>query len=129
MTKHLWECKHRYYCEEGQYFTSQSNRQTIYPYETWADFLAEMGTADDDFNMLFRWDWVEPDEDDDGFELPPFSGDVSERNGELKLFFMIQQKGYHITSIVKVCRADEEAVIEYLKPKLEHLKSLWEPLA
>ncbi len=128
MQKHLWECKHPYYCTEGQYFSSQANYPTIWPFDTWEDFIGEMGAADEDYNMLFRWDWEEPEEDDEGEPLPPFSGDVNERNGKLKLFFMVQRKGFHSTSIVNVCRADETAVIEYLKPKLAHLKSLWEPL-
>lgn len=40
-----------------------------------------------------------------------------------------QRKGYHSTSIVEVCRADESAVIEFLQPRLEYLLQLWLPLA
>ena len=127
MKKHLWECKHPYYCTEGNYFSSQHTYQTIWPFASWADFIEEMGNADKDYNMLFRWDWEEPTEDNEGEELPTGDVDINERNGKLKLYFMIQRKGFHLTSIVDVCRADEEAVIEYLKPKLEHLKSLWAP--
>ncbi|WP_454695714.1 hypothetical protein [Achromobacter aegrifaciens] len=125
MSKHLWEVDHSYYCTEGQFFTTQVNHQTIWPFSSWADFIAEMGDADLDYNMLFRWDWDE--QDDDG--NPTFNGDPYYRNGKLKLFFMVQRKGFHSCSIVDVCRADEPAVIQYLQPRLAHLVSLWEPLA
>jgi hypothetical protein len=125
MAKHLWEGRHAYYCTEGQYFVNQDQHQTILEFKSWADFFAEMGDADMDYNMLFRWDWSEEDEDGN----PTFKGDAYYRNGKLKLFFMVQRKGFHSCSIIDVCRADEPAVIEYLKPRLAHLMSLWEPIA
>lgn len=121
---HLWEVKHPYYCTEGQYFSSQSSHQTIWEFKSWRDFLAEMGSADMDYNLLFRWDWSELNDADE----PTYNGDDNYRNGKLHLFFMYQRKGYHSTSIVDVCRADEAAVREYLMPRLAHLRSLWEPL-
>ncbi|WP_175795953.1 hypothetical protein [Burkholderia anthina] len=125
---HLWEAKHPYYCTEGQYFSSQSSHQTVWPFKSWADFIDEMGDADMDYNMLFRWDWEEPTEDDDGEPLAGFNGDPYYRNGKLKLFFMAQRKGFHTCSVIEVCRADEPAVREYLKPRLAHLMALWAPL-
>jgi hypothetical protein len=124
---HLWESKHQYYCTENQFFSTQERYQTVWEFKSWADFIDEMGDADMDYNMLFRWDWDEPDEDEDG-EPIPFNSDSYYRNGKLKLFFMVQRKGFHSCSIVDVCRADEAVVIEYLKPRLAHLLSLWAPL-
>lgn len=121
---HLWECKHPYYCTEGQYFANQSEHRTVWEFKSWAEFIVEMGDADMDYNMLFRWDWHEGED----HELAPFNGDVYYRNGKLLLFFMVQRKGFHSCSIVDVCRADEPAVIEYLTPRLAHLMSLWAPL-
>ncbi|KGC12964.1 hypothetical protein DM48_315 [Burkholderia gladioli] len=123
--KHLWEIKHPYYCTEGGYTHSQEQHKTIWEFKSWADFFAEMGDADMDYNMLFRWDWDEMDDDN----RPTFTGDPYYRNGKLKMFFMVQRKGFHSCSIIDVCRADEPAVIEYLMPRLAHLMSLWEPLA
>ncbi len=119
--KHLWEIKHSYYCNEGNYFAGESCESY---YRSFADFLAEEGDADMDYNLLFRWDWIERDENDED----TFNGDVNYRNGKLKLFWMGQRKGLYRWSIVEVCRADEQSVIEFIKPRLEHLKSLWEPL-
>lgn len=122
MSKHLWEAKHSYYCNEGNYFSNESVERT---YSSFADFLSKEGDSDMDYNLLFRWDWKE--ENDDGESN--FNGDVYYRNGELKLFWMGQRKGLYRYSIVDVCRADESAVIEFLKPRMLHLFSLWEPLA
>lgn len=35
----------------------------------------------------------------------------------------------HRYDTIEVCRADEPAVIEYLRPRWDHMKRLWEPLA
>lgn len=124
--QHLWEVKHPYDCTEGQYTSSQHNFKTIFEYESFSDFLEEWGNADLDYNLVFRWDWEEATDEDE--EPIPFSGDVHEKNGTLKIFFMMQRKGYHSCSLVKVCRADEPAVIEFLTPRMEVLRRLWAPL-
>ena len=118
--KHLWEVDHAYYCNEGNYFNNDCGSD----FKSFADYMAEMGEADFDYNLLFRWDWVE--EDDEGEEN--FDGDVNYRNGKLKLFWMHQRKGRYVYHIVEVCRADEPAVIAYLQPRMNYLLSLWEPL-
>jgi hypothetical protein len=129
--KHLWEVKHPYYCVEGQYFTTQDRHQTIFEYDSFDEFLEECGNLDHDYNLLFRWDWTESSvrrRENGGVTVSDSKVDASEKNGTLTLFIMLQRKGYHTCAIIKVCRADEPAVIDFLKPRLEHLKSLWAPL-
>lgn len=62
------------------------------------------------------------------YDLPPFNGDGNYRGGVLKVFFMGQRKGLYRYATVEVCRADEPMVIEYLRPRLQHLMQLWSPL-
>lgn len=126
MSKHLWEVEHPYYCSESGYFHTQEKHQTIWTFPSWAEYAAEMGNSDLDYNLLFRWDWHESADHGDGSS--EFNGDVNYRNGRLYLFVMHQRKGYKSTGIVEVCRADEPAVIEFLKPRLAYLMNLWEPL-
>lgn len=116
--KHLWEVDHSYYCNEGNYFATESVESS---YKSFSDFIESWGVADMDYNLLFRWDWIE-DED------AKFNGDLNYRNGTLKLFWMGQRKGLYMYSTVSVCRNDEPAVVAFLKPRLMHLLSLWEPL-
>jgi hypothetical protein len=121
-TKHLWEVEHSYYCNEGNYFASES---VCDAHKNFASFLDVYKDADFDMNLLFRWDWREGE----GWELQPFNGDVNYRNGMLMIFWMGQRKGLYRYSTVEVCRADEQAVIEFLKPRWEHMKEMWEPIA
>lgn len=128
MSKHLWEVGHPYYCNESNYY-APGNDQPFARYKSFADFMAEEGDSDMDYNLLFRFDWTEECYDEEGEERPPFNGDVNYRNGELKLFWMGQRKGLYRWTVVEVCRADEPAVIEFLRPRLAYLLSLWAPLA
>jgi hypothetical protein len=114
MPRHLWEIDHPYYCNEGNYFSRACGSY----FKSWADFLTEWGDADIDYNLLFRFDWVEGED----HELPVFNGDEHYRNGRLKIFWMGQRKGIYQFSIVDVCRADEPDVIAFLRPRWEHLK-------
>ena len=116
---HLWEIDHPYYCNEGNYYASESVRSD---YRSWADFAGENAASDFDMNLVFRWDWVEGE--DEG--LAPFNGDVYYRNGKLKIFWMGQCKGLYRYSVVDVCRADEPAVLDFLRPRWEHIKLLWQ---
>lgn len=120
--KHLWEVDHAYYCNQGNYYASESVGEE---YKSFSDFMASEGDSDMDMNLLFRWDWVE--QDDDGKST--FKGDVNYRNGELRLFWMGQRKGLYRYSLIEVCRADEGAVRNFLQPRMEHLLSLWAPLS
>jgi hypothetical protein len=128
-TPHLWEVDHSYYCNLSNYYAT-SRDKGCREYGSFADFLAEEGDADMDYNLVFRWDWKEGDPDDNYGEMPlPYTGDDNYRNGKLYLFIMQQRKGLYEWIEVEVCRADEPAVIAYLASRWEHMKKLWEPLA
>ena len=132
MSKHLWEVEHPYYCNEGNYHATRE--QPFQEYVTWTDFMDEEADSDFDMNLVFRVDWFEGGEEDDPEDRHEFSpllykGDDTERNGILKLFIMGQRKGLYRWVVIKVCRADEDAVRAYLTPRWEHLKRIWEPLS
>ena len=118
----LWEIKHPYYCEEQQYFTNQS---TTGKYKSWSEFIENEGNNDPDYNLLFRWDWSETEIKND----IDYSEDENYRNGELKLYWMLQRKGFHRSSIISVCRTDEPNVKEWLTERWQHLQKLWSPIS
>lgn len=124
MSGHLWEVEHSYYCNEGNYY-APGNDQPTASYKTFGEFLASEGDSDFDMNLLFRFDWRESESWGHGM---PFNGDVNYRNGVLLLFWIGQRKGLYRWTEIEVCRADEPAVIEFLRPRLAHLMKLWEPL-
>lgn len=118
----LWEIKHPYYCNEGNYFSNESCESS---YGSWQEFKDSEGDADFDYNLVFRWDW---DEENDNGEST-FNGDENYRNAKLKIFWMGQRKGLYRWSVIDVCRADESEVRAWLYERWEHLKKLWEPLS
>lgn len=120
MSKHLWEVNHPYYCCEEAW---NSNSGPTH-YDMWASFAEEWQDADFDMNLLFRFDWVEGT--DEG--AAPFNGDVYYRNGIFKTFWIGQRKGLFLCNTVSVCRADEPAVLEFLRPRFDYLANLWAPL-
>lgn len=136
--KHLWEIEHRYYCNEQNYRANFVDNPS-FEYESFDDFLAEwshksVGLPLQDYmdlNLLFRWDWeaATNDYDNDLNVLSKWSDDDNERDGILRLFWMMQRKGDYRSCEIKVCRNDEPQIIKYLKPRLKHLQDLWAPLS
>ena len=61
--------------------------------------------------------------------MAEYNGDDNYRHARFHVYFIGQRKGLFRVAIVNVCRADEPAILEYLKPRLERLKQLWEPMA
>lgn len=116
---HLWEINHSYYCSEGNYYNNSCHTE----YKSFADFLADYGDADMDMNMVFRWDWKESDPETGENN---FNGDINYRNGKLFLYVVGQRKALLTSKEIEVCRADEPAIIEYLKPRQEYMRALWE---
>lgn len=117
--KHLWESNHSYYCTESNYYSNESHTTE---FKSFKDFLDEWGDADMDYNLLFRWDW-KIDEDISKNE------DENYRSSTLKIYFMMQKKGYINSCFIQVCKNDEKQIKEYLKKSWDHLKELWNPIS
>lgn len=109
MTKHLWEVEHPYYCNLSNYRTKGD--EGGYEYSSFEEFLKEWDDADMDYHLLFRWDWKVYDEGSD----------------ELHMFWMLQRRGDYQYCTVKVDKEDEDKVKEFLQPRWEYMKTLWEP--
>lgn len=109
---HLWEVDHSYYCAQNNYYSNECTHE----YESWEAFLDEFGETDMDYNLVFRWDWR--DSNDPDYEL---------EQDQLQIFFMHQRKGRFVTAFISVDKSDEPRVIEWLKPRYEHLMALWSP--
>lgn len=121
MAKHLWEVDHPYYCNEGNYFQAGLCEH----YKAWDDFASEFASSDMDMNLVFRFDWKEGEDNGAG----AYNGDDYYRNGLLQVCFMGQRKGLYFSHEVSVCRADEPAVIAFLKPRYERMLELWAPFS
>lgn len=115
---HLWEAKHPYYMNEGNYYEAGCHDN----FECLDDFLAEWSDADIDMNRVHRWDWKEGE--DWGVESDG-SDDVI---GQLSIYFVMQRKAMTYSCDVTVRRSDESRVIEYLKPHAAREVAIWSPL-
>lgn len=127
MSKHLWEIDHPYYCSESNFFAPHG--EAYMHYDRWQDFYAAEHDSDLDMNLVFRFDWKPPWEDGDPEKPIVWQGDENYRDCQLQLFIMGQRKGLFRCVEIDVCRADESKVIEYLRPRWEHVRKLWEPLS
>ena len=114
---HLWEAKHPYYWNEGNFYSNDRHHE----YDSWESFLEEWGDADEDYNLLCRWDW-RPAVDDDGEVIQPVE------TGTLQLGYVLQRKAIICSCAVAVTADDEPAVREWLSKKHEHMKALWSGL-
>lgn len=119
----LWQVEHPYYCNQGNYYSQECGSH----HPRWQDFLESEGDSDLNYNLLFRWDWEAPrDEDAPGSPIK-WVGDENYRDCILLLFFMGQRKGLYRYVTVDVCRADEPAVRSFLQTRWDHLQMLWSP--
>ena len=122
--KHLWESDHPYYCNQGNYFSNDCHSS----FKSWSGFIESYGDADFDLNLLFRWDWIPPYEDDNADKPIQWKHDENYRESELLLFWVGQRKGLFQYTTVEVCRADEPEIRKWLQERYEHILKLWEPL-
>lgn len=117
----LWEANHSYYCSESNYYSSEPYAK----HGTWHSFSSTFAESDLDMNMVFRFDWYEGED----WGAAPFNGDPYYRNGRLLIFFVFQRKGIFACHEISVCRADEPAVVEFLRKRWVYMKELWQPIS
>jgi hypothetical protein len=106
---------------EGNYFSNDCHTE----YKTWGEFLDEFNDSDMDYNWFVRWDWREGEK----WDLGVYSGDDYYRHAVFLLQMIGQRKAKLLSFEVAVCRADEPAIIAFLAPRWEYMKTMWEPFA
>lgn len=105
---------HEYYCSDHNYYSNDC----YFSSANWQEFIDEMGGADLDMNLLFRWD------------ITPYDEEIEDKKGfYMQLFYMQQRKGrFIICNIESVTDEDVPNIIKFLTPRFLHLKKLWLPL-
>jgi len=110
---------HSYYCSDNNYLSNTVGSK----YETGEEFLKDWGDMDIDYNLLFRWDVKVREEvykEDDDFEMGTYW---------MELFFMLQRKGHFVPVYIEnVYNDDVKSILEFLTPRMNYMKNLWEPL-
>jgi hypothetical protein len=105
---------HSYYCNLANYYSNSA----LLTYDNFEQFLEEWGDADMDYNLCFRWD-VKESENDNGEMLGTY---------KMEVFIMGQRKGkFTPIFIEQVLESDVPAIVKYLTPYAQYLKDLWKP--
>lgn len=122
-TQHLWETDHPYYCTEGNYFVPGTHWHEVHnDYDSWAEFYEAWGDADEDMNLVFRWDWKR----DSG----EFLGEDEEPEPDkLHVYWVLQRKAILRSTTCVVTEADEDAVRAWLAERARSIAAIWAPIA
>lgn len=123
-TKPFWETAHPYHAPDANYYADgYTDRAHHHEFETWADFMEEFESWDEDYNFLYRWDFEpsDPDlEEDDEDWRPP----------HLTFCYIAQRKGTFTWAQINNPRAEDEAEIHaYLSKRWNHVQRMWAPLS
>lgn len=103
--------KHSYYCSESNYYSNDASVK----YKTWDNFLGEFSDSDMDYNLCFRFD-IHENDNNDGYY------------GEI--FMMQQRKGKFVPIMIEtITEADTNSIIKWLSPRWNYLKKLWKPFS
>lgn len=114
MTDKLWDVEHPYQSNEVNFYTDDQT----YEYVSWDDFFLDWGETDPDYNLVFRFDWKEPEDN--------YRGD----SHCLYIFWIQQRKGIYSCTIIEDVDPEREPEIrEWLERRFKHLQKLWTPFA
>jgi hypothetical protein len=114
MITKLWDVEHPYHSSECNYY---SNDQT-FDYNDWDSFFEEWGKADPDYNLVFRFDWLEPEDNPRG------------NSHTLHIFWIQQRKGIYCATLIHHVEPDREPEIrEWLQRRYKHMQKLWTPFS
>lgn len=109
----LRDTNHPYHSCEGNWYGGLKCHAS---YDSWTEFMEEEAKSDLDLNLVYRWDWDTEDEGEQGPEV-------------LYLYIVGQRKALHRSVSIRITEEYEPAVREYLKPRWEKLKAMWEGIA
>lgn len=104
--------KHPYYSSDSNYFSNDASAS----FDTWQDFIDEWGDVDRDYNLCFRFDVTEREEDGGGFGA--------------QISLLQQRKGiYYPITIEEVEEKDVESMVNWLSPYWDLIQKLWTPFS
>lgn len=122
----LWDSTHPYYCQEGNFYVGGLRWHEVHEtFDSWADFHEAWGDADDDYNLVFRWDWDIPDPAD--YDIEPDMGDEMPKT-MLKVYWVLQRKAILRSTFCVVTPDDEPAVRAWLTERAKKIVAIWSPI-
>lgn len=102
---------HDYYASDSNYYSNEAK----VTYNNWYEFQEDYGEADIDMNLVFRWDIYKRDND---------------KGYWMQIIIIKQRKGvYTPIHINEVVEEDASQIIEFMKPHLEKILKIWQPIS
>lgn len=112
---------HRYYCSISRYNSSGSCRS----WDCWEDFIDEWREYDIDYNLAFRWDIRQYEEEEQAEMHGARKGDYY-----MEIFIMKQRLGLFAPQFIRLVQEENvEEIVEWLKPHYEYLREIWQPIS
>jgi len=106
---------HDYYCSDSSYYGLNFKTH----YKTFESFYNEMGQADEDMNLVFRYDIKERSATELKEGLSKFY---------MEVFIVHQRKGRFVPFFIEnIEESDFELINEYLSKKYLKLMNIWKP--
>ncbi len=105
---------HPYHCNVGCYYAGSTS---VTEWFSWKSFSEEMGDANVDLNLVFRWDWAPAGE--------YYGLAAQQRNRSM----MHQRKGQFHVHTIYVDNVDEPAIRAWLEPHWKRLQEMWMPIS
>lgn len=104
------ETEHDYYCSDENYFKGDTKNT----YNSWNEFKESNFYLSEDFNLLFRYD------------ICQFYYEDVVHIKTLKLYFVLQRKGFFVPAHVYIKEKDLPEIEKFLNDRFEYLKKLWQ---
>ena len=109
---------HRYYCSESNFYSREPGET----YQCARRFLDDWEDADEDMNLVFRWD-IKPGWDDSEKEGHP-------KTWRAEVFIIHQRKGIFNPIEIKTITEEElPRFVAYLKRHWDVMQEIWLPLS
>lgn len=119
----LADADHPYYANEGCYYANDCHEEV----DSWEEFGWK--DSDPDLNLLYRWDWWVPDQDDVRLAAED-DEDPSWCVPTLKLYFILQRKARPMSVFVRnVTEGDESEIRAWLAERAKTMAAIWDPIS
>jgi hypothetical protein len=107
--------EHDYYCSDSSYYDLKFETK----YATFADFYHDNGFADEDWNLVFRFDIYKKEDSEE-----------SENLYSMQIFVVHQRKGRFVPFFIEtIYETDFDMIKEYLEKRYLKIQNLWKPFS
>jgi len=107
---------HPYYASDSNFYSNEASTR----WETMTEFLDEFECCDIDMNLIYRWDFHNRSDDEDGSKVGRYYAEI---------FIIKQRKGiYAPQHINHVNEKEAERFVKFAAKHWQRLQEMWKPI-